>query len=246
MHFKQVQYIRTLFLCIGIFGMPLDICAKQYATAVLSASAEIDGSSLKEIHFVDIDPKKVIHMKQTFSSVFNDSAHWIPELSLSINSASVRPLDNPTWEIFLPKYVKCSKGDVICHKYQLKQDFSVLVYTGNIVHSATNAIACLEDKALKHNNACTKAIFDFGGKELKTEVDKYRQKELQCGDILTVDAGKKFDETVLIVMAIVSENPENGQKWLENINICNANVLQKALQEGIYNMAIPLFGAGKL
>lgn len=246
MHFKQVQYISTflslLFFALGIFGMPLDICAKQYATAVLSASAEIDGSSLKEIHFVDIDPEKVIHMKQTFSSVFNDSVHRIPELSLSINSASY----NASWEIFMPKYVKSSKGDVIYHEYQLKQDFSVSVYTGNIVHSATNAIACLEDKELKHNNACTKAIFDFGGKELKTEVDKYRQKELQCGDILTVDAGKNFDETVLIVMAIVSENPENGQKWLETINICNANVLQKALQEGIYNMAIPLFGAGKL
>lgn len=98
------SHLCELFV-IGIFGMPVDVCATQYAHAVISASAKIEGSSLREIHFIDMSREVVVVMKQIFSSIFNASTSSIPEVSLSVGSSSLRPDMNPMGVLTLQTWI---------------------------------------------------------------------------------------------------------------------------------------------
>lgn len=229
----------------GIFGMPVDVCATQYAHAVISASAKIEGSSLREIHFIDMTREVVIVMKQIFSSIFNATTSLIPEVSLSVGSSSLRPDMNPMGVSGLgfQKSSMTQKRNREHHIYQLSNGFSVRVYSGNIVRSATNAIACMEDKEIRHRDPCSKVIADFAGKEYETNVAKYRQLSLKPGDVLVVDAGRNFDEIVEIYLAIGTDSAENEEEWVKTIDDCNGHILQKACHQQVYNMAMPLLGA---
>jgi O-acetyl-ADP-ribose deacetylase (regulator of RNase III) len=238
--------------------MPVDVCAYQYAYAVISASSKVEGSSLKEIHFIDVDDKVVMAMKQIFSSIFSGSNDAVPPLSLSINSASVRPIVDPTPTGSLgfdgrvspdfPKSHTYQRGGVVCHEYHLTSDFSVQVYTGNIVKSATNGIVCTEDKELKHEGEVSKALFGLGGKEAQINVEKCKECNPRPGDVFVVDAGRNFDETVYIFMVVspVLAESDSEEQWLESVNACLTKVLQRASQCQVYNIAMPLMGTSKL
>lgn len=228
--------------------MPVDVCAIQYAHAVISASAKIEGSSLREIHFIDMSHEAVIVMKQIFSSIFNATTNSIPEVSLSVGSSSLRPDMNPMGVSGLgfQKSSMTQKRNTEHQLYQLTNDFSVCVYSGNIVRSATNAIACMEDKDIRHRDPCSEVIAGFAGKEYETSVAKWRQQSLKPGDVLVVEAGRNFDKTGEIYLAIGTDSTENEEEWVETIDDCNAQILQKACHQQVYNMAMPLLGAGKL
>jgi O-acetyl-ADP-ribose deacetylase (regulator of RNase III) len=59
------------FCFIGIFGVPKDICTQQYQKAVTEFSHKFHrDTTIKEIHFVDIDKGMCSLIQKTFGSEF--------------------------------------------------------------------------------------------------------------------------------------------------------------------------------
>ncbi|XP_062574511.1 uncharacterized protein LOC134236363 [Saccostrea cucullata] len=238
----------------GIFGMPVELCAYQYAYAVISASEKIKGSSMKEIHFIDMDEQVVFIMKQIFAYVFSGQSDFV---SLSVNSASVRPIGNTTptgasglegrFTAGFPKSRTYERGGVVYHEYLLSNDFTVQVYTGNIIKSNANAIVCFEDKNFKHEGEISRAIADLGGKEFQIKVEECKSCPSQPGDVFVVEAGRNFDETVYIFMMIspVCDEASSEEEWLQSVTNCHTKILQEACQKQVYNIAMPLVVANE-
>lgn len=64
-HFRLFPFF-IIFILIGIFAVPKDLCVQQYYKAVMSFDRNYPCKSLREIHFVDRDESMVRAIQEIF------------------------------------------------------------------------------------------------------------------------------------------------------------------------------------
>ena len=246
----------------GIFGGPVEECVQIYVQATMETCSRLGHkTSLKEIHFIDLDPSIVVYITSAFAAGTKDKKMSLPptvEIAVDSTTADIKtatPLSDIEGvdikvKVKYPKITKYSNSKTEIHEFELKQHFKVLVYTGDIVDSKANAIAFGQDKKLNHGGHIANKVKIRGGKEYKKKLKEAREKrqELNYGDVLVVDSGSSWEIICFFLEAITptfSQQDLSESMCVRGIRSCNINLLHEAARIGLYSLAMPLLGTGK-
>ena len=147
----------TIFYLTGVFGVPRKWCATQYCLAVKCFSRLNWNSSLKEVHFIDIDEEMLKVIGLTCEVVFNSNTKSKKEL----DRLKCTTQENNRFQFrqkskeYYPKTLK-STGSMF--KIKLCADFQIAVRTGNIVDFEKGVIVCPQDSELRCLGGVAEAI----------------------------------------------------------------------------------------
>ncbi|KAL3865240.1 hypothetical protein ACJMK2_006855 [Sinanodonta woodiana] len=251
----QVQSIALPAVSSGMYGVPMEICASQYLSAVLKYSSSTQGQgSLKEIHFIDVNKEILYLIQLVFSAslennkaaaeefdrrlqrvISNFGCHSNPQTLKSISSMKKTSISS---ERFEPHYVlKEQKG-----RFHFSKVFKVLIYTGDITDSTCQAIVSSEDKDLMLQGGVAKAIRSKAGQTFDQYLASNRGRHLQVGDVIEVD-GANLKRKVICCIIPEWSNKMSAEDYEKELRQCFRNILEKV--KTYKSVALPLFGTGE-
>ena len=173
--FFQITMLLSYF--IGYQGVPIDICAQQYAEAIGRYLQETARPCVEEIHFVDVKTETVAQIAQTFQDIFVD------EKVISYDSKYLQS-GHTTSEIMLASY----------------KEHAAVKYTGrpktehgNVSHSGQNtslARAELHPKTEKAIEAIptNPLIYQSPTNSTVIRFSSYHEIQLYTGNVLLLES----------------------------------------------------------
>lgn len=233
----------------GVYGVPKPWCAEEYARAVYDYSSNLYRSSLlKEIHFVDISDEMLSEIKKAFQTVLygTDTRELKEDKDEHANyeSTNYRKAEYQQQKLKYPKWYKRDEKWV----FELKQDFRVVIYTGNIAHFNTGAIACSQDSNLRSTGGIARALSKMAGPSFQDNL-KGKGKKLKTGEVVTTEPGNLNCAAIYHVVS-PDFTSQVGQKasdgFLKDYYAGYVNCLCEVGKHGLSKIAIPLFGCGML
>ncbi|KAK3094976.1 hypothetical protein FSP39_008624 [Pinctada imbricata] len=244
----------------GIFGGPLEECVEIYSEATIQTCLSLGlNTSLKEIHFIDKNPSIVAFISSAFAAAVKNKNTSLPasvEILVNQQTANVTSIRPPSdvesvdvkVKVEYPRKRVFRMEGIEIHEYELKKDFKVLVYSNDIIHCKTSAIAFGQDLKLNHGGLIANTVKKLGGSDYAKKLREAKKgKTLHYGEVLTVDAGNTFETICFYLEAITptfSQTDLSESCCVSDIQKCNYNLLLEACRIGVPSLAMPFLGTG--
>lgn len=258
---RRNTVITLIFSCnsLGVYGVPKQWCAQDYANAVYAYSRDHGrNTSLKEIHFVDVSDEMLFEINKAFRHTFKEGSQIERRGSYknggTIASSSKydvlkRETDNggrakycqnqyPKWYSKENKYI-----------IELSNVLKVMIYTDDVTTFKAGVICCSQDAQLGSAGRVASAIRELAGPSLEASLEDQKLKRSSVGDIVVTEPGKMRCASIFHVIspdfkALAAQSVSDA--FLSQVERGYFNCLQEANQRGVQKIAIPLFGCGKL
>ena len=226
----------TSFFKLGIFGVPLTLCAPMYVKAITDFGTQ-KRKRLREIHIVDIDPQRGlpnlidesyhIFLKEPRSlnpkSVFQRNSHQTgsptalkPTKRLSANS-EFRKVNSVDFDKVQGRQPVCTYiGSNVSgkHEFEMDKKLKVYIYKQNIVSLKNiGSLVCSENSAFSGTGGLSKNIYQNASKEFCKVFDNCRAnlqrdgKRLQAGELRTMIPGGKLSYNYIVFTAVNRFDP---------------------------------------
>ena len=222
--------------------------------AVKEYSGERGGiTTLKEIHFVDVNIEMLAEINKAFQKAFSKSLKSYENDRKKNEMGSTKQTENydkrvdaqpkhryPTWAR--------EQSEGIKYIFEMNQYLRVILYTGDITKFTTGAIACSKDTELRNLGGPAKAINSLAGLSVETQLKEQRAMKPRVGDTIVTGPG---DLRCAAIYHVVTPdfNSQIGQTltdtFLKDIHLGYVKCLKTANVRGVYAVAIPLFGCGE-
>lgn len=226
----------TSFFKLGIFGVPLTLCAPMYVKAITDFGTQ-KKKRLREIHIVDIDPQRGlpnlidesyhIFLKEPRSlnpkSVFQRNSHQTgsptalkPTKRLSANSEfkKVNSVDFDKVQGRQPVCTYIGSNVSGKHEFEMDKKLKVYIYKQNIVSLKNiGSLVCSENSAFSGTGGLSKNIYQYASKEFCKEFDICRAnlqrdgKHLQAGELRIMIPGGKLSYNNIVFTVVNRFDP---------------------------------------
>ncbi|XP_053390223.1 uncharacterized protein LOC128553131 isoform X2 [Mercenaria mercenaria] len=250
---KQLESIVMSTISSGAFGVPREICAEQYARAILEFGGK--NKSLREIHIVDNNHEMIDIVHKTFSTMINERKPTPFTLSVYVEQSAGqatltdegnkntdnrrnfkctgRDRPNSTTDFIRKELLYKSFGDkLVC---SFASSYEVQVYAGNILHlDGIPAIVCSETSKGDAKGNISKFLLENGGSEYRRNKETQFGSHRNIGEVITTKGGRnKYN---WIIHALASK---------EDLNILAClyrRVFEEAKTRELHAIALPLLG----
>lgn len=259
---RRLSSIGMTSISSGVYGVPKALCAETYAIAVQEYSSECGrNTSLKEIHFVDVNDDMVAEISRRFEVVFNSSTRR-HDLEISHNKQPDKPTRQSQESINIKRIVHGSDDKVKYTEdypkwytdeekwiFEFNKNMKVVVYTDNLTKFRMGAICCSQDTQLRSAGSIARAIKTSAGPHLDESLRKQRQNRIRIGDIIVTTSGNLRCSDVYHVVSpdFMTQNAQGvSNTFLSEVETGYIKCLQKAHERRLQKIAVPLFGCGVL
>ncbi|KAJ8317242.1 hypothetical protein KUTeg_005146 [Tegillarca granosa] len=238
----------------GTYGVPKEICANSYASAVISKMTT--KSTLKEVHFIDKDFEMVQLITDVFREFFTEHSpvcinnfqslagerQIFSKLSNEFQTLPSQQERHP--QQFYPVHREDHSSGTFIHEFQLSTKLKLCVYTKAFETVNVQALVCGQDIYFENKGAVAEGIRKAAGMLYDIYLAEARkQKEtFNIGEVVCLQEGIKY--VLHVVAPKWKTKGGNKQTFLTGISKCYANVLMQAVELGINTIAVPLLGAG--
>ncbi|XP_053390228.1 uncharacterized protein LOC128553135 isoform X2 [Mercenaria mercenaria] len=255
----KLQSIALPMISSGLFHVPKEVCAIQYAKALKEFSST--RSSLREIHFVDKSRDMIDIVRTTFDAMIThgkpapfDTSKFIEQTGTAgadgsgrwktfRNTARDRPKSvtkalnmNPDRDFTVNAAYKSNSMKLTC-KLEVDTQLEVQVYESDIVNlKDIDAVVCSEDRAGNAKGIVSRLLLKKGGDEYKQEKASRFKCQPIFGEIITTPGGG--NSYSWIMHAIIPRKDPNA------IPLMYRKIFQEVESKGYTSVAIPLLGTG--
>mgnify|MGYP002803371376 CR=1 FL=1 len=233
------QTIAIPALGTGVYAVPYDISAKSLIEAATEFLHENPNHALKEVHFVDNEPKAIEALMKEMAERFKHDSNleindlvrdrWTPYLRATSVTSS-------------PKSVALS-GDMA---FKTLEGMEIRLTIGNIAKSTTEVIVNTVASDLNlTKNPCSKAILSEAGEGIKKYCEKWIKDngQVKDGESATTNGGKLKCKKVLHV-SCPTWTADQGEKKLRQLVQKLLDNVQAELK--LTSVSIPAIGTGSL
>ncbi|XP_053406807.1 protein mono-ADP-ribosyltransferase PARP14-like [Mercenaria mercenaria] len=257
---KQLESIVMSTISSGAFGVPREICAEQYARAILEFGDK--KKSLREIHIVDNNHDMIDIVHKTFSTMITERKPAPSTLSVYVKqpagqdtltdegkkntntkeresfNCTGRVIPKSTTDFIREELLYKSYGDkLVC---SLASSNEVQVYAGDILHlDGITAVVCSETSKGDTKGTISKYLLENGGWEYRRNKETQFRRQRKIGEVITTEGGR--NKYAWIIHALVS---------IEDLNILAdlyRLILEEAKTREFQAIALPLLGtAGEI
>lgn len=246
-----MDFQSLLFSFVGIFGVPKEKCAEQYSRAVSAFSASNSRTSLREIHFVDIDRQMVHLIASNFKKQFPSKSKTSPIRRKS--------LDDNAWKTKSPSPIRggssTSSSRHTCDTedegtvFDITDRTSLYIKVGDVAVMEGSAVVCPQDKFCYSFGKIADAIKERLGnmEQNMPSVTGTPKGGFPNGKVIPTKIGKFTVPWEYILHAVC---PKRGKEMTADqfegdLKETIRNVFQAAENLGLKSIVCPLLGAGK-
>ncbi|XP_076087284.1 uncharacterized protein LOC143057776 [Mytilus galloprovincialis] len=245
----------------GIFGVPKEVCCKEYGKAVEDFSRKNGYKTcLKEIHFIDKDAGMISMIQKEFSQNFNQisSSNTGSSNSGSFTAGGERRI---TRSLSSPDDSEVSKEKTqnrqdnfagsmskFQKQFMAATDLKVSVVQDDIIKRKVSTIVCPQDEKVSNKGGIARAIEEVCD-------DKYRQSVKTLNWISKCDIRKvKASPSSLSFQYVLHTVPPRYDKIAEaykssfnnDLEVTIRNILRHCSDKGdVTSVAMPVLGIGK-
>lgn len=226
----------------GIFGVPKESCTEQYYKAVVAFSKQYTGTSLHEIHFVDVDLTMVRLITTTFERL---SGSKLTRKTIDLpTSRESRVLKKEREDRSRSPNINSSDDDGIV--FDITDKTSISLKVGNIAATDGSAIVCPQDTRCLSFGGIAKAISDRLG-NMEQDMPSVNPKEdVPPGKVIPMKQGKLTVpwEYILHAVCPTKEKKDTMEQFELDLKETIRNVFKEAECLGLKSLVCPLLGAG--
>lgn len=226
----------------GIFGVPKESCTEQYYKAVVAFSKQYTGTSLHEIHFVDVDLTMVRLITTTFERL---SGSKLTRKTIDLpTSRESRVLKKEREDRSRSPNKNSSDDDGIV--FDITDKTSISLKVGNIAATDGSAIVCPQDTRCLSFGGIAKAISDRLG-NMEQDMPSVNPKEdVPPGKVIPMKQGKLTVpwEYILHAVCPTKEKKDTMEQFELDLKETIRNVFKEAECLGLKSLVCPLLGAG--
>ncbi|XP_053406843.1 uncharacterized protein LOC123546491 [Mercenaria mercenaria] len=253
---KELETVALPTISSGIFKVPKDVCAIQYAKAVMEFKGR---KQLKEVHFVDLDPAMIDIIHKTFEAMITKREKPPFDVNIYLKQgkpAGINTSENRTHhktgrraKMYLPKHLSSKSPekstDIVAsyksHGSKLTCFFEsepvADVYEGNFFTlNGIEGVVCSEDGTGQAKGMIAKLLLQKGGQEYRNTKNLQFTSRRRDGEVIITPAGDNLFKWIF--HAIVPRNITEGMSPIYS------NILQAAKEREIVSLALPLLGTG--
>ncbi|KAH3856105.1 hypothetical protein DPMN_098685 [Dreissena polymorpha] len=220
-------------LSSGLFKVPEELCAVQYANAVLSFKR---GDRVHEILFVDIN----LHMTKLIVSTFDVLKRQNKTIGIDCNTYIEKPTKSDQHEKGAKCYDNLPSSSCI-YEGLLTGSVSLNIHIGDITRlNGVQMVVCSDNKAGSNAGSIARQLYKLGGdsyRHLKANAFHERQGKLGIGDVVITDGGKLSFEMVMHVIVPQDQMPE--------MHYVYRRLFKEASVLGVSSVAVPLLGTAQ-
>ncbi|XP_053406803.1 uncharacterized protein LOC123546492 isoform X2 [Mercenaria mercenaria] len=250
---KQLESIVMSTISSGAFGVPKEICAEQYARAILEFGGK--NKSLREIHIVDNNHEMIDIVHKTFFTMITERKPTPFTLSIYVEQSAGQATltdertkntddrrnfkctgrDRPksTTDFIREELLYKSYGDkLVC---SLASSNEVQVYAGDILHlDGITAVVCSETSKGDAKGNISKCLLEKGGPEYRRNKEMQFGSHRNIGEVITTKGGR--NKYIWIMHALVSKEDLNVLAGLYR------QIFEEAKTRELQAIALPLLG----
>ncbi|XP_039613232.1 protein mono-ADP-ribosyltransferase PARP14-like [Polypterus senegalus] len=227
---RHLKSIAIPAISSGIFGFPLDLCAKTIVKAVQEQCEMLaEDRTLKKIYLVNNDDKTVTAMS---TALQNRNPKKIVRATPRVSNSEKRVSG------------KAPVGENL-ESMQTKEGLMISLIKGNIEEAATDIIVNSIDTDLElSKGAVSQAILKAAGSKLQTLIQKEASSNLKTGDIVKTEACALSCRLVFhAISPYWNKGQNNSEEILQKlIKTC----LTEAENEQCSSVTLPAIGTGNL
>ncbi|KAK3104456.1 hypothetical protein FSP39_002419 [Pinctada imbricata] len=239
----------------GIFGVPWEVCVKQYYQAVVAYS-QTATSPIKEIHFVDKDQRMVDCISSKFREYFEGK---LPEKDLkTIGSTTViQKKDNEGSSMAgagkldesLRKSAtqdkRVSEPIVGQVTFQIDAGITLCVVVGDMLKLKVEAVVCPQDVKFKSFGRVAKAIMNAAGEVHGSGEEDKLLREGRVGDVKVLKASLAVNwEYIFHAVPPRWSSKVVSGSFDYDLARTFKHILYEAQQNTVKSIAMPLLGIG--
>ena len=247
----------VLYCFPAIFSVPEEMCAVQYAKAILNYSSgnATNSDRLKEIHFIDKNPSIIRLIQKTFKTMIEDQKEtdydimkYVTKTSPGYGNASGysrsirRTADTRDMGKTLPVFEETSEGCVL----HAENSSRVVVYDGNILEAHKKHITCIvcaDDNTGRGKGGLANALMS-NSRGFSYGMDKHEAfncKWPKEGD-LVISSGKGTGYENVLHAVLWGTGRATDQKGV--VLEAYKNILKESSWRKFSTVAIPILGTG--
>ena len=250
------------FCISAIFAVPEEICAVQYAKAILkySQGSASNGQKLKEIHFIDKNVSIIKLIQKTFQAMIAEkketdynvmryvTEHRVRDTGYSTSSAR-RTSNYGNQSQLKQTETPVSFETPECFEMHAGNESHVNVYIGNILEAHrrhVTAIVCSDDDMGRGNGGIAVALKNKAQSfSYETEKRKAFFSKTNAGEVVvSAGQGTGFQTVLHAILWSTGRNVGQVPDQKEVVIKAYKNIFETC-RRGLTSVALPLLGTGK-
>ncbi|XP_072026437.1 protein mono-ADP-ribosyltransferase PARP14-like [Amphiura filiformis] len=251
---RKLTSISIPAISSGVFGFPLDLCAKTIVEATLDFCGRNRSSNLKEIRFTNINQRACDAFLSVFRNSFGEEGSSTEKLDFgsfttdqddfgSLEGATAADFSTPSFSAASPSLVTLVSKDTV----STKENKTITLKRGDIAAENVNIIVNTTGSSMNLNSGgVSNAIATAAGPGLQQNCTQVLQqmgtRNVAAGDFIETGPANLRCQNVFHSVCESYRGP-TSETLLRSLM---QKIFQQANQKGSQSIAIPAIGTGNL